>query len=92
MSSTLGHLDKGGEDDEDDNGSSKTVGVGKDEDHASLETEEGNGMNYKTPTHSHLGVHLVREKSSKTTSKEIHPSKKGKQWQQHSRWSGQTPP
>ena len=73
---SLSTLDNGGEDDHDEDGKSKAGSVGKDEDHNSLQTQQGS-LPDEASLHAHLKVHLIRYEPSNTTSEEIHPAEDG---------------
>lgn len=74
--STFGSLDKEGEEDHDSDGSSKRVGLGKNQDKDTL-SKETDGLCPKTSTHTHVLVTDIRHVSSKSTGKQVHESKDG---------------
>ena len=69
-------MHKEGEEDHDNNGSSKRVGVGKDQDQSTFTGKE-DGLSPDTSSHSHAGTGNIRDESSKTTSKQVHPAEDG---------------
>lgn len=73
---TFGGLDKEGEEDHNGDGSSKSVGLGKDQDKDTLE-QKAKSLGPKTSTHSVVLVTDIGQESSKSTGKEVHESKDG---------------
>mmetsp|Transcript_12324 Transcript_12324/g.17192 ORF Transcript_12324/g.17192 Transcript_12324/m.17192 type:complete len:239 (-) Transcript_12324:700-1416(-) len=71
---SLSSLDEDREENHDNNGPGKRVGVSKDKHKTSLNGQE-ECLDHNTAAHSHSGVHVVTRESSKTTSEEVHPSK-----------------
>ena len=73
---TFSGLDKEGEKDHNNNGSCKSSRVGEHQNEDTFGQKE-NGLGPEASTHSALGVGPVRDETTKTTGKEIHPTEDG---------------